>query len=186
MPRPSTVAKLPPPIRERIGELLGQHVSLDDILAALKPLGDEASAISRSALGRYAKKIGKVGERMRRSRDIADALVQRLGDAPENKLAAVNIELVHSLIFNLVAGGEGDEPVTLDPKDAMFVAQSIKSLTDARMKDADYTLKIRAATEKRTKDAAAKAMDAVAKQHGLTAGTVEAIKSQILGVKVPA
>ncbi len=57
--------------------------------------------VSRAARGRYSKDLAKVSERIRRGREVAEALVRKLGDAPESKITRMNVELVHSVITDL-------------------------------------------------------------------------------------
>ncbi len=175
MTRPSTIRKLDPEVREEIARLRDQGVTLDTILAKLHELGAE---VSRSALGRYVKEIEDVGERIRRSREIADALVRRLGEAPESRQARLNIELMHSVILDLVMGAQDGGAVALDPEQAMFLARSMKDLASAQKSDAEYALKIRQEAAKQ----AAAAVDRVAKTKGLGADTVAALKQEFLGI----
>jgi hypothetical protein len=142
MSRPSSIEQLPPEIREEIAKLRERHFTIDQILAKLREL-DGAQDVSRSALGRHVKKLDEIGERIRRSREVADALVRRLGDAPESRQARLNIELMHSVILDLLAGGEDGEPVTLDPENAMFAARALKDLAAAQKADLELTLRVR-------------------------------------------
>lgn len=139
MPRRSRIAQEPPAIREAIAELIAQNVTFDQIVAKLRELG---STVSRSSVGRYAKQLDVVGERIRRSREVADALVKKLGDAPESRQARLNIELMHSLILDIVTGGEDGEAVTLDAEQAMFLGRALKDISSAQKMDAEYTVKI--------------------------------------------
>ncbi len=173
--RPSTIRKLDPAIRDEIGRLREQGVTIDAVLAKLRELGAD---VSRSALGRYVKEIEEVGERIRRSREIADALVRRLGDAPESRQARLNIELMHSVILDLVIAAQDGGTVALDPEQAMFLGRAMKDLASAQKSDADHVLKIR---EQAAREAAA-AVDRVARTRGLNAETVQALKSEFLGI----
>ena len=89
MGRPSSIDQLPEEIRAEIGRLRGMGWTIDQILEKLRELLD--SAPSRSALGRHIAGMDKLGERMRRSRQVAEALVRELGDAPESRAARLNI-----------------------------------------------------------------------------------------------
>jgi len=183
MSRKSTIKLLPSPLRDLINDLLQKEVTLDEIMAKLRELGVEG--VSRSSLGRYAFDLNKIGERMRRSRDVAEALTQKLGEAPESQTAQLNLELMHSVIFDLVAGGENGEGTQLDAKDAMFLAGALKSLSGARKDEADFVFRIRQEAAKAMAAEAARQVDSVGAQQGLTAETVNAIKAKILGVKLP-
>lgn len=143
--RPSSIDKLPAEVRELIGQLREQGVTIDDILAKLHELGAD---VSRSALGRHIKGLAEVGEQLRRSREIATALVSRFGEEPDNRVARLNIELMHGLVMKAItaeAESEEGQPqaVTFTPEDTMFLARSLQSLASAQKADADRTLKIR-------------------------------------------
>jgi hypothetical protein len=176
MGRLSTIKQLEPAVREQIASLRDRGVTIDQILAKLHELGEDH--VSRSSLGRYIKEIEHVGERIRRSREIADALVRRLGEAPENRQAQLNIELMHTIIMDLVVGGEDGDAVTLDPEQAMFIGRALKDLASARKTDSEFILKIRQEAAKQ----ASEAVDRVAKTRGLTADTVAVLKTEFLGI----
>ena len=150
MPRQSTIKRLPPEVRDRIGALLDQGRTLDEILKHLESLDVQ---VSRSALGRYKQHIDKVSERIRRSREVAEAIVRNQGDAPESKTAKLNIELLHGVILDMISQlpdgteqGEGaDQSVllTLSPRGAMEMAKAMDHLARASKQDADLISKLR-------------------------------------------
>ena len=186
MPRKGSVDRLPPAIRARIGELLETH-TLDQVMAHLEEMQVD---VSRSALGRYSKRMATAGEKLRRSRSVAEALVRRYGEQPESKVAKLNIELVHGAILDLfMAAEEGEEdeeggakPV-INPAAAMQVAKALEHLTKASRHDVEFIEKAeRRAAEKATKDAAT-AVERVAKERGIGKETLDAIKAGIFGVK---
>lgn len=178
--RPSSIDRLPKEVRELIGSLRSEGATIDEILAKLSEL---KAGVSRSALGRHVKTLAEVGERMRRARVMAEALTARFGDQPDNQVARMNMELMHGMVFEVLtaaAGAEDEEgdPVTLDPKAVKFLSGALKDLASAQKVDADRVLKLR---EEFAKEAAAKA-ETVAKQRGMSAETIEAIKHAVLGV----
>jgi len=151
MPRKSSVRRLPPEIREQIGKLLDEGRSLDEILEHLRELGAD---VSRSALGRYKQRLDKVGEKLRRSREVAEALIARLGAAPESKSLRLNVELMHGLFTDLALkaneaeDGEGDEGakskgMVLTSMDAMLLSKALDHLARASKQDAELVGKIR-------------------------------------------
>lgn len=188
MPRKGSIDRLGPEIRDAIGRLLDQGRTLDEVLAHLEAMSVD---ISRSALGRYAQKLASAGERLRRSRTVAEALVRKLGDQPESKTARLNIELLHGVILDLFMAEDDDQGVDGDgkaalagnPMGAMMLAKALEHLTKASRHDVEFIEK----AEKRAADAAKKdavtAVTAVAKQRGLASDVVEAMKASIFGVK---
>lgn len=181
MPGKSKIKLLPSPLRDLINDLLQKGVTLDAIMAKLREAGVED--ISRSSLGRYAIDVNKVGEKMRRARDISEALIDRLGAAPESRTAQLNLELMHSAIFELMAATEEGMPI--DPKSLAFIAGSLKDLASARKTEADFVFRIRQEAAKSMAAEAAKQVDAVGLELGVGADTINSIKARILGVKLP-
>lgn len=187
MPRPSTIDRMDPGIREIIGRLREHGRTLDEIREHLRGMEVE---VSRSALGRHIQSMEKVGERLRRSRAVSDALVRQLGDAPESKTARLNIEMMHSFVFDLLALAEeaGDEGAATqamlrNPKAVALISEAVERLTKASRHNADFIQKIEERADARAKAGAAKAVEAAGRAQGLSADTVEKIKASIFGVK---
>jgi hypothetical protein len=185
MAPPSKIRQLPPEVRARIDQLLNDGVQLDAIMAKLAELG--VTDISRSGLGRYKQSLDKVGEKLRHTREISNAFIEKLGAAPEGKQGRLLVEMTQSVIFDLLlAAGDGDPSegggeargLTLDPMAVMLVAKSLKDLSSAQKSDADLVLRIR---QEAAKEASA-AVDRVAKSRGLSAETVADLKEQFLGI----
>lgn len=182
--RPSSIDRLPAEIREAIGRLREHGKTLDEILDHLRAMEVE---ISRSALGRHVKGMDAMGERLRRSRAMAEGLARQLGETPGDKVARLNIELMHSVVNDMLAAADDeDSPESKASKAALhapmgakLVAEAIERLTKASRHDQDFVLKL----EERVKKEAAKSVEAVGRAQGLTASTIDAIKAGIFGVK---
>ncbi len=142
MGRRSTIKRLPPEIREQIGRLHKAGYTNAQIVAQLKALG---AVVSVSATQRYTKEIKVLGERLQRSRIVAEGLIAKFGNAPEGKALRLNVELAHEVMLRLLAG-EGGAQVTLTPKDAMFVAGALGNLARASKTDADLHAQVKKAT----------------------------------------
>lgn len=181
MARPSSIDRLPPEVREQIGRLRDAGRTIDEILAKLRELDVD---VSRSALGRHVKQLDAIGEEIRRSRGIAEQLVQRFGEAPENRTARLNIELMHGLVMKLLVGEDG-EAVTLDGKEAFFIASSLQKLSQAAKQDVDREAAIknqwRAEIEAKAKAAAGEATGEL-KKAGLSEEAIRKIETEILGI----
>lgn len=191
MPRKSSVRRLPPELREQLGTLLDQGRTLDEITAHLNQLGAD---VSRSALGRYKQHLDKVGEKLRRSREVAEALIQKLGTAPESKALRLNVELMHGVLMDLALkinedgeDGEGEDGkgkgVTLEPMGAMLLSKALDHLSRASKTDADLVGKIREQAEAAARKAASETAATAARKGGLSAESAEAIRREILGLK---
>ncbi|MDR1397223.1 MAG: DUF3486 family protein [Desulfarculales bacterium] len=171
MGRVSSVKRLPPEIVEQINILLTQGRTLDEIKEALNPLLGDA-AISRSALGRYKKSLAKISEKIQSTRSVAEALVRRFGDAPESKSAQLNIELMHSMVMDVIMAAEavesGDaEGESINPMSVMLLSKALDHLSKARKADTDYILKIQ---EQMRKEADSKVEEAIKQAGSQAAG----------------
>ena len=180
---PSSIDRLPEEIRAEVGRLRVQGRTLDEILAHLKGMDVD---VSRSALGRHVKRMNASRERMKHSREMATALVSQFGDQPDNRLARLNLELMHGVVMQTITATAEDEdgdpqPVTFSPEDARFLADALAKLASAEKTNVDRTLKLK---QEAAKEAAA-AVDRVAQTGaaGLTVDTVAAIKREILGIR---
>lgn len=206
--QPSKVDQLPAPLREGVARLWesGRYTLeqiagfLADLAAGkrsmLPPELDVAVAIptdavpSKSSLGRHVLGLSAIAEKLQRSRAVAEALVQKLGDAPESRAAALNVELMHTVILDLIMAAEdakgrsGDDgapvPMVLDPEQAMFLGRCLKDLAGAKKADADLTLRLRAEL---AKEMAAQLDQEAKTNRGLDAATVARLKAGFLGIK---
>ena len=179
---PSTIDRLEPEVQALIGELRRQGCTIDEILAKLRELDGPAADVSRSALGRHVKRLSDAVEAVQRSRAIAEALVSKFGETPDNKLQRANLELMHGVVMQtLTSAGEDDEgnplPVTFDAEQVMFLARALQSLSQAERTNDD---RIRKAEER----ALAKAVERVSAEgakRGMTKDTVDFITRAVLG-----
>ena len=177
MGRRSTIDKLPKEIRELIGGLREQGRTIDEIMAKL---GELDCGVSRSSLGRHLQRYDAIGEELRRSRAMAEALVKQFGDEPDSRVARFNLEMAHSMLSKLMINEEGTI-VTLDPKEAMFLTSAMKNVVSAEKTNADRTAKARAEATKEAADSAGEAM----KEAGLSEESVRFWREKFLGVRKP-
>ena len=177
----SSVEKLTPELRAKVDTLcqrfLAAEISLDQLKASVDLFAGEA-APSRSALHRHAQKAQALGERLARSRAMAEMLVDQVGpELADGKGFQVLTQAFQSLVFDLLINLE--DGATLDPENLMFLARSIQSVASANKINADLALKLKAEAKKE----AMAAVEKVAKTEGLTASTVEAFRAAITGVE---
>jgi hypothetical protein len=180
--RPSTISRLPPQIKEKIASLRDQGRTLDEIMNALNAMDVE---ISRSALGRYTKRMDRVATDLRKSRELAQAVARQFGDKEVSQVARTNMELTHTLLMKLMVGNDDEEsaPVILKPQEAMFIATAIEKLTKAGK--VDFEAQLLAAREQERREATAQAAEKAAdtaRSKGLSEDLIHAIKANILGV----
>lgn len=169
MPRRSSVRALPPEILEEVNSLLTSgRATLDEIVAHLRSLGVES--VSRSALGRHKRQLDQVLERLRESREMADAIVSRLGpDAVEGKQGRALVQLVTALTGDYMMRRLDDPEAEVEAKELMALARAVKDASQAARTSQDFELKIREEArreaEKKLDDATARA---AAESVGLT------------------
>lgn len=177
--RPSSIDRLDPEIKDLIGKLrIDFGWTIDEILKRLRDLGQQD--VSRSALGRHVKSLEEIGAQLRHSREVAKALVAQVGDQSEDRVADLNIELMHTMMLRLLTAtnDEGDgQPITLGPEEQMFLSRSLQSLASARKTNTEMVFRVR---KEAREDAAKKAVDA-AKSKGLSGDTVDFIRRAVLG-----
>lgn len=179
--RPSSIDRLDPEIRDLIGKLrIDKGWTIDEIRDHLEKLLEQSLLPSRSAVGRHVKKLEEIGAQLRHSREVAEALVAKVGDKPDDKVADLNIELAHTMMLQLLTrtDDEGDgKPIILGPEEQMFVARSLQALAGAKKTNAEMVLKVRKAAQ----EEAAKAAAGAARAKGLGADTVDFIRKAVLG-----
>lgn len=176
MPRPSSIDKLPQEIKAQIATLRNAGHTIDEILEHLQSMDVE---VKRSPLGRHVKRIDEIAEKVRAQREVATAISKDISGKGHGELARGNIELLQSLIMQAATKSED-----FDPKELMFFAKAVVDLTKGAKVDIDAQLVI--AKEQARREALSDAAEVATKEarkQGLSADTINAIKSQILGVK---
>lgn len=183
MTRRSTILKLPADIRAYIARVREDGHTLDEITEALQE--EFGLDVSRSALGRYTKQMDRVTKQLQNSRHMAQAIAKHFGDKPASDVARANIELLHSIIMDvMVAGGDdGESAPKFDTGDAMKIAIALEKLTKAHKTDTDRDMQVAKDAERKAKEEAVKAVDEAAKSGGMSAETVALVKKNIMGIR---
>lgn len=175
MPRLSAIDKMPDDISAEISRLRRAGATMEQIRAKLAELlpGDIALP-SRSAVSRHIRKIDILGARIRANRDIANEVLERLGDRAESRLTRLNAELLQSALTALMVGEDG-EPATLSAQEAGLLASALQRIASAAKTDAETTARIR---EEQRREMAQKLDDAT--RDGFNAKAAEEAR-RILG-----
>ena len=92
--------------------------------------------------------------------------MERLGDRPESDQSRLNLELMHALMFKLLVP-DGANEITLDLKQAYFLAKSLQALSSAEKANTDNAIKLREKFAEEQKQKLSKAVDAgdMSKKH---------------------
>ena len=170
--RHSSITRLPPELRKELDRLLGEGRTYEDIVASMRGLGTQ---VSRSAVGRYSLEWRSVRDRLRLSREMAQAIGRDLEDV-DGDAGRLAIESINGLLLQAMLETTSDGPI--DPNTIATMSRAARDLQSALKSNVDMELKVR---ERAAKDAA-KAAELVATEQGLSAPTVEAIKASILGI----
>jgi hypothetical protein len=186
--RLSSLDLLPPEAEEDVlwayEELRAKKRLQDDILTEfntrLKLLG--LQPISRSAFSRASLRLMRMASRLDETREIASVLSEKLGKDAGEEVTLMVSETIKTLIFETI---ENAGKLKADGKTAEMLANfamALKNAEQSRVLTAHAKLKVMGEFERQ----AAKAIDRVAKEKGLSAETVGSIKSSVLGLKVSA
>lgn len=158
---------------------------LDEFNARLRAasLAHDASAeppvISKSAFNRTALKIAVLGRRLEETRAIADVLAPKLDQAGDNSVTLMVAETIKTLCAEMLGNAGTLKADGATAEMLMMTARALTGAEQAKKISSETRVKI----EAELKTQAAKAVDQVAKAKGLSADTVKAIKSQILGIE---
>lgn len=171
--RPSSVDQLPQQIRYELDRLLTEgKFSIAEITSHIQGLG---AAISKSAVHRYSQHQEQVAQDIRFTREMAQAVGKELQDV-DGDTGRLLIESVQSLLFRARLEVATDEP--LNPKTVESMARAAKDLQYALKVNVDTEAKIR---DRVLKEAAEKVVK-TAVAAGLSAETVNLMKSEVLGL----
>ncbi|WP_127088338.1 phage protein Gp27 family protein [Aquabacter cavernae] len=139
MARPSKVDKLPAELRDMIGRLREGGCTIDQILSKLRELDAD---VGRSGLGDYIKRFDAMRERLHNSRAAAESIMARMEDGGDDRVARLNIATLHASVMELMAGEDG-EAVTLDPKSAKLLSETMRNLASASKADQDRIINLK-------------------------------------------
>ena len=173
MPRESSITKLPKEIREQLDQLLGAGATVDELTEYLQGFDID---MSRSAVGRYRKKIMDSRKHIQESIPVAKIFAKDITDKEQTQQSQYLIKIARTLAFETSMCLAGKE---VTPKTLSFLTKSIKDLETAATISVERELKIR----KDVASQAAEAADKVIKEtKGITKETADKIRRHILGV----
>jgi len=130
--------------------------------------------VSRSAFYRSGVRLAAARRRMHEARAMFEGLASQFTAEDVDQNTVILGEFIKTLIVELV----GDESGEKTPKQAMELGRAFQATVAAQKISTERRQKIEADFAAK----AGKAIEQVAEAKGLTADTVEAIKSKVLGV----
>lgn len=163
---------------------------INAVLAELRQAGDPEAldpacpeAVSKSSVSRAVQKWTKVGERLRRSREIGQMLIEKVGAVPGGEMGLAINEMLRSLSFD-VSETLLDADLA-NPETLAATISHLKSLSLASQRlEQGATINVKRASEIR-KQALADAAEAVGKaaqKLGITQESIDEIHSTVLGI----
>ena len=178
MTRTSKIRRLPPELREQLHSMLDAGVPLEDITAHLKSMGAD---VSRSGLGRYKQQVDKVAARLRESRQMAEAIMDRMGaDAATGKGGAALIQMLTTLTTDYMVRRIDAPDAEMDVDALRALSRAIKDRAQAARATQDYDIKLREAARAEAEAKVLKAVDAVTSETGSTLLTPEQMRERLL------
>jgi hypothetical protein len=163
---------------------LTQLEILDQLNAELRTLGFQEGElsppqVSRSAFNRKSMRIAAIGQRLADTREIAAVLAARFEDGGDEDLTLLASETIKTIVFEMMENA-GDIPASAKSAEMMAnFATAIKAAEQAKKVSADTRLVI----DKNFRKAAEGAIDAVARQKGLSPDVKKAFMAEVLGVR---
>lgn len=173
--RPGTIDQLDPEVKRLIADLrIELGWTIDEIRQKLIELGAQ---VSRSALARHTRSLDDLADELRRSREMAKVLVQSAEPGEDDQMARLNIELLHTAIFQLQTAVRDGQP--MEAGQLMAVAVAI----DKAVAALGRIQQIRERAEKLAAEKVMKTVEGMARKagSGLTADAVAAIRHAVLG-----
>ena len=161
MPRASTLDKLLSQAdRDRLSALLdaNPHMSLVDWQRELEER--YGVAISRSAAHREKQKLERLGARLRRTRQMRQALFERIKDEDQSEHMRALAELIGDLGYEYVEARLEAEPGDLDPKQLQQLATMGEKLSVMLLRNQQFADAVR----KRAMEEAAEVIDSTAEK----------------------
>jgi hypothetical protein len=183
--RQSTIDRLPQAAREALNAWLRdpaitQEQATERVNDLLDELGLPEHQVSRHAVNRYDLKMRDVGQRLRESRQVAEAWIAKLGAAPQGQLGHLVNEVARTLAFDVsmvLADGE------LDAKKIPFVMKALKDLA-LTMQRLEHAANMGVEREREIREAsleeAAERIDSAAQTRGLSAEDAKFWREQVL------
>lgn len=175
MGRKSTFSQLPTEVADYFHSLLSNgkytQVQIADYLNTLLEELGEQPVITRDIVQKQAKnyqeRLAVTGEKLRRERELADAMMKEVGCKPNTSQSQLLASLLQSMTTRL--------GMEMDDKETMPSAKELKDLAQAK-KIIDESNRINQLLIKQMKEELAKEMAAEMKAHGVDEEIIRTIE----------
>lgn len=183
--RLSSIDLLPDHAREAVAEALQllaeksmtQESIREALNAKLAGLDPPVDPISSSAFNRYSMRFSAQAGKLAEAREAAAAMAEKMDDLPEGDIGLLANETIKTLINDIVMDGflTGESPSISLLKEASL---ALGRLEQGRLANA-RTKKIAEGFVKKAADA----VEEFAKERGLSADVVQAMRAKVMGVE---
>jgi hypothetical protein len=179
MGRKTTIGDLPPEVRRWLEQALSEnnftgYQQLESILRG------KGYAISKSAIHRYGQKMERRFEAIRASTEAARMLTEGAPDDQDARSEGI-IALVQSELFGAITDllEAGSDEVSTAERIGLLsgAAKNIATLARASVNQKKFRMEIQAKVE-----AAAVAVEKIARKGGLSAASADLLRQEILGI----
>lgn len=187
MSQPSRVELLSPELRERLHALLQDPaITLAQVASTIN---DEAGVpvVSKSGVHRYAQRMRRWAEQNRQARLVVQELSQQLGAEGAQRFSEAMIFSLRTMVFDVIGAvralrddmDEDAEPAAVAAVTGLVtqLTLALQRIESAESRSAKRRSELRAEMARDAAEAAA----AEGRREGLSAETVQAIRTRILG-----
>lgn len=182
MSRRSSISRLPAEIRARLDDLIREGaLTIDELAAEVQEMGGQ---VSRSAVGRYKKRMEERLAEYRQASEVAGVWVAELGAERDSPMGQLLAQLLQTIAFRTLAE-LGENESGIDPKDLHFLARSLSDLARTEKTNLEVRERYRRDWEQEMRERAEAAQEEVAevaKSAGLTPEAERRLREIVLGV----
>jgi len=179
MPRKPKITRLEPEQRAYIERLLREdRLTLSEMLDAMRTKFPTAD-VSRSGLHRYQASMKQITDRMRAQDTAARAIVQELGENPDDRAGALLVQAVTTAMTDGAMRANESDETSID--DVRKLARAAKDTIAARTTSLKERQAIEQAARERLLREQKEKLDTVFKKRGTTADVANEIR-RALGV----
>ena len=172
----SSIERLDKRLVDVVNEMIRQGYTIDEMVDKLQELG---AHVSRSAMGRYAKRATDQIDKIREAQEVARYWGDVMSRDPNSDIGHMLSEQLRVAAFNtLMKINETDNAAS--SKDLMFLASTIKNLSSTAKTDIDVALlrkKIQAEAQ-----ATAKEFESQARKSDMPETVIQNTMARILGI----
>jgi len=129
------------------------------------------------SFNRHAVRLARMSRMLDETREIVSAMADKFDPKKSDDLTVTTAETIKALVLHMLNASQGDIDLA-QAKDVKMLASAFRDALHAQSVSSDRRRKAEAEFETKVKDA----VSTVARTKGLSAETVAAIQSEILGV----